>query len=118
MAKMRVWNATTHVVRIDGGELLDPAKSAWVDVAGAHIQELLASGELIDTGEKEPVQEPAEPVVHIPSNEEIAAMESQAAKPKASKSKKNVSEDTEPVTDNEVQSSNDSNGEVTDSETF
>lgn len=118
MAKIRVWNTTTHVVMLDGGELLDPSKAAWTDAASAITQALLASGEVVDTGAKEPEAPPQENAVIIPSAEEIEAMTQPAAKPKASKPKRNVSEDTEVASQDEVQLVNESSSDVNDEESF
>jgi len=118
MAQIKVWNTTTHVVMLDGGELLDPQKAAWVDVASNVVQALLASGDVVDTGAKQP--EPVAPVnpVQIPSAEEIEALMQPAAKPKSSKSKRNVAEDSEAAPQDEVQLVDESNSEVTDEDSF
>jgi hypothetical protein len=114
MSKINVWNATKHGVVLDDGSILDPARKAWVEEDSDRIKMLINTGEIINLGTPEahaPVQQvQVFPIPSIVETEELSSK--QSSKPKTSKSKRNVSEDTEASEENTVQLLSDSNNEV------
>lgn len=106
MSKIEIWNATPHVVVLDGGEFLDPAHLALVDSSSEVIAALLLSGEVVEIG----VLPEETPASLLPTAEEMVAKEAEV-KTKVSKSKRNISEDTDESTEDEVQLASDSDGE-------
>lgn len=106
MSKIEIWNATAHVVVLDGGEFLNPAHLASVDSSSEVIAALLLSGEVVQIGEAAE-EVPTSPLSTV---EEMVAKEAEV-KTKVSKSKRNISEDTDESTEDEVQLASDSDGE-------
>jgi hypothetical protein len=107
MAQINVWNATSHIVVLDNGAILDPAQIASADGDNENVKALLQNGEIINVDAVEETPQP------LPSVEEMnEASAKYAAKSKSTKSKRNVSEDTEVSEENTVQLLSDSNNEV------
>jgi hypothetical protein len=107
MAQINVWNATSHVVVLDNGAMLDPAQISSADGDDEGIKALLQNGEIINVDAVEEAPQPLPSVEEM--NEDSAKY---AAKSKSTKSKRNVSEDTEVSEENTVQLLSDSNNEV------
>lgn len=108
MAIINVWNATTHIVVLDNGAILNPAQTAWADEKEESVRILLANGEIIDFTNPE-LQKPQV----WPTDAEIDEAEAKnSSKAKSSKSKQNIAEDNQASEENTVQLDSNSDNEV------